>query len=592
MKQTGFVGLPAKTYIDGFDWVSPNRLLFSIAEKEDGPLVEPFGTGELYGVNADGSGQSHALVGYRAEVYSPGGTHINKKSNEVNGYLINTLKDDDDSVMLEVFEYGKAFTEMHKMNVNSGSRVTVAKAPVRRANITTDVAGNARFAMGADIENNTKTYYKDGPKAEWVLINDQAQSGLNVAPVGMNADNTIGYLIVEEEKGPDALYAMDTKTLKRTLIVKDETANPSYFFKSPLDDSLFGIGYANGYPHIMYLDKENPYAKITKSVQATLKEKFVVPISYTKDGNLIMFAAEADNASTAYYLFDRTKDQLSYVAENSSWLKPEQMALTDVYQITSRDGLKMEAFLTLPKGSDGKNLPLIVNPHGGPFNAADGWGFNPEVQLLANRGYAVLQVNFRGSEGYGRDFETKGYKQWGGTMQDDLTDATRWAIKSGIADPKRICIYGASYGGYAALMGAAKEPDLYACAVGNVGVYDMNMMYGRGDVLDGTDDYSIKFLEKTLGKEKLKEISPTQLASRIKAPVLMFAGRQDRRAPPIHTETMQKALLANGKSVEVKIYENESHGNFLIENDIDLANRLLAFLDKYIGPSSQAAKKN
>jgi dipeptidyl aminopeptidase/acylaminoacyl peptidase len=255
-----------------------------------------------------------------------------------------------------------------------------------------------------------------------------------------------------------------------------------------------------------------------------------------------------------------------------------------------RDGLKVEAFLTLPNNSNGKNLPLIVNPHGGPFGVHDTWGFNPDVQMLANRGYAVLQVNFRGSSNYGRAFRISGFKQWGGTMQDDLTDATKWAIKSGIANPNRICIYGASYGGYAALMGVAKEPDLYRCAIGNVGVYDMKMMYGRGDIQD--DESGENFLRVSLGENNLDAISPTKLASRIKVPVLLTAGREDERAPPEHTEAMARALEQLGKPVEMKIYTGEGHGNYLQENKLDFANRVLNFLDKHIGPGSQNAKAN
>jgi dipeptidyl aminopeptidase/acylaminoacyl peptidase len=209
---------------------------------------------------------------------------------------------------------------------------------------------------------------------------------------------------------------------------------------------------------------------------------------------------------------------------------------------------------------------------------------------LASRGYAVLQVNFRGSGNYGRAFLRSGYKQWGATMQDDLTDATRWAIKEGIADSSRICIYGSSYGGYAALMGAVKEPDLYRCAIGDIGVYDMNLMYEVGDIQTTEDGKN--FLKEALGERNLDSASPTKLANKIKASVLLLAGREDDRAPVEHTNAMYRALKRADKEVEIKIYKKEEHGNYVLENKVDHARRVLIFFDKHIGPSSQKARSN
>jgi dipeptidyl aminopeptidase/acylaminoacyl peptidase len=254
--------------------------------------------------------------------------------------------------------------------------------------------------------------------------------------------------------------------------------------------------------------------------------------------------------------------------------------------LKARDGMPLEGFLTIPRGSNGKNLPMIVNPHGGPFGPYDAWGYNGEVQLLASRGYAVLQLNYRGSGNYGRAFEHAGYKQWGGTMQDDLTDATRWAIQQGIADAHRICIYGASYGGYAALEGVAKEPSLYRCAIGYVGVYDMPTMFHAGDIQYSKSGEN--FLKETLGEDNLDVISPTHLADRITVPVMMVAGREDVRAPPKHTEMMRDALQKAGKQVDTKIYAGEGHGFYTIEDRTDLYTRMLAFLDRNIGSGAAA----
>jgi dipeptidyl aminopeptidase/acylaminoacyl peptidase len=233
---------------------------------------------------------------------------------------------------------------------------------------------------------------------------------------------------------------------------------------------------------------------------------------------------------------------------------------------------------------------VVINPHGGPFGVYDRWGFDPEVQMLASQGYAVMQVNFRGSGNYGKTFEEKGYKQFGRAMQDDLTDATRWLIERGVAPPGKICIYGASYGGYAALMGAAREPELYNCVIGNVGVYDLKKMYSYKST-GAFNKYSSawwlkKFYLETLGSEGLEQTSPVNLASTIKAPILLGAGALDKNVPVSQTKSMGAALQKANKPVEIKIYPSEGHGNFLLENQLDWANRVLLFLDRTIGPNS------
>jgi len=586
LTQTGHVTLPKNNHVGDFYWVNPNRILFTVGQKE-GALNQPLGTGEIYGVNVDGKGQG-VLIGFGAQ--SGLASQIKRDSNYVVAYMLDTLKDDDDNVIISTFKYGSEFTEAYRMNVNDGRRVVVAKAPVRRATLLTDRQSVVRFATGAGNDNLSKTYFRTDANSDWVLINDESETELAVTPIGFNADNTIAYLEKEEKQGPNGIYSFDLKTQKETLLIKDDDADPGRLLFSPVERSLYGVSFMDGYPRTEYLDPNNEYAKIEKRLSASFKDYSVASLGYTKDGMLGLFVVYGDKLAGDFYLYDKKTEKLSYLAGRSSWLKPESLSTMEPYKIEARDGTQMIGYLTVPKNSKGQNLPLIIHPHGGPFGPFDSWGYDPEVQMLANRGYAVLQVNFRGSGNYGRSFTRIGYKQWGKTMQDDLTDATKWAIREGIADPNRICIYGASYGGYASLMGVAKEPDLYKCAIGNVGVYDMQMMYGRGDI-QGSESGE-NFLEDSLGRNDLAAISPNRLAANIKVPVLLMAGREDVRAPPAHTEAMYRALQSLGKPVEMKIYQGEGHGNYLVENQIDFANRVLSFLDKYIGPGSQNAKAN
>ena len=222
---------------------------------------------------------------------------------------------------------------------------------------------------------------------------------------------------------------------------------------------------------------------------------------------------------------------------------------------------------------------MIIHPHGGPFGVRDWWGYYDEAQILAAHGYAVLRVNFRGSGGFGEAHQIAGYKQWGLAMQDDLTDATNWAIAEGIADPKRICIYGASYGAYAALMGVAREPNLYACAAGNVGVYDLPELPNTANFAQTRET---AFFKRVMNPD-LEAVSPTRMASRIRVPVFLSAGGMDETAPKKHTDRMEAALKAAGVPVEYALYPTEGHGIYKLENNRDYYTRLLAFFARHLG---------
>ncbi len=273
-----------------------------------------------------------------------------------------------------------------------------------------------------------------------------------------------------------------------------------------------------------------------------------------------------------------------HLLSRRDWFDPEAMAPVRSFSFKARDGMTLYGYLTIPRNA-GKNLPMVVLPHGGPFFVADQWQFDTEPQMLAAAGYAVLQVNYRGSSGHGLAYERAGKREWGGKMQDDVTDATHWAIDQGIADAQRICIYGASYGGYAALMGVAKEPALYKCAAGYVGVYDLPMMFGKGDIPQA---YSGKaYLHDWIGNpSELGKLSPARLASQIKVPVFLAAGGQDERAPIAQSEGMEKALRAAGVPVETLYFRTEGHGFYEQAHQQEFYNKLLAFLDRNIGAAA------
>jgi dipeptidyl aminopeptidase/acylaminoacyl peptidase len=310
----------------------------------------------------------------------------------------------------------------------------------------------------------------------------------------------------------------------------------------------------------------------------------------SKDETKTLVVTYTDRSQGTYYFYDRATDKLTKLVDISPWIEEANMAPMKPVQYTSRDGLTIHGYLTLPIGVEPKNLPVVVNPHGGPWYR-DRWGFNPEVQFLANRGYAVLQMNFRGSTGYGKAFWEASFKQWGRTMQDDITDGVQWLIKEGIADPKRVAIYGGSYGGYATLAGLAFTPDLYACGVDYVGVSNlftfMNTFppyweLGRKMVYEMVGDP-----EKD--KDLMTAASPFFHADKIKAPLLVAQGANDPRVNKAESDQIVDALKARGIDVPYIVKDNEGHGFMLEENRFDFYRAMEAFLGKHLGGRVETA---
>ena len=306
----------------------------------------------------------------------------------------------------------------------------------------------------------------------------------------------------------------------------------------------------------------------------------------TKAEDKFIVRVYSDRSLGAYYIYDKTADKLTKIADIGPWLKAEELAEMNPIEYKSRDGLTIQGYLTLPNGytmETAKDLPVVVNPHGGPW-ARDSWGFNPEIQFLANRGYAVLQMNFRGSTGYGRKFWEDSFKQWGLTMQDDVSDGVKWLVSKGIADPKRVAIYGGSYGGYATLMGIVKDPDQYAAAVDYVGVSNM---FTFMNTIPPYWKPMLDMFHEMVGDPKkdsalLASVSPVFHVDRIKTPLFIAQGANDPRVNKAESDQMVEALKKKGVVVEYMVKANEGHGFHNEENRFDFYRAMEKFLGAHL----------
>lgn len=588
--RVGAMQLGRNIHITDLDWIGSDRLIYAIGQKY-GDLKRPLATGELFAIDVDGD-HPDILVGYRAGgTNNPSATRIQQRTSErIFATLIEPVDDDPTQVFIASFKFDNAeepYTRVDRLDVRNGRRTKVAQAPVPRADFLLDHAQQVRFAWGAQADNANKLHYRADDDSEWVLLNDEGTSSRVMTPLGFSSDNTTAYLLVDHPSGPSSVQAMDPGTRVMREVVRDTVADPFLVLRSPRDESPFGVIVAAETMKALYFDPESADAKLHRMLQNSFPGQIVQLRRLADDGETGLLTVHGSRNSGEIYAFNAKTRAANFLAAADSRLDPDLLGQTKGIRFDARDGTPIHGYLTLPPGSDGKNLPLVVMPHGGPFGIADNGLFDTEVQLLATRGYAVLQPNFRGSGGYGRAFQLAGYRQWGRLMQDDVTDATRWAIAQGIADERRICIHGSSYGAYAALMGVAREPSLYRCASGNIGVYDLRAMHRVGDT--SSVKWGQNFLADVMAMDRLDQDSPTLLADRIRVPVLLSAGKEDERAPPLHTERMRDALQKAGVPVETKIYAGEGHGYFVIANRVDYYTRLLGFLDRHIGQAASAS---
>jgi dipeptidyl aminopeptidase/acylaminoacyl peptidase len=587
--------LSDKKSVGAFYWIGPSRLMFT-ASRKVGRFAQPFGTGEWYAVDANGE-KPRTLVEYG----TLGATAKAKQVSFSESFsLLEALPENNQNVIMQVrsgISAEKFLTEAVLLDTYSGRRKVLSKAPKENCNIILDAKNEPRFSVCSDskaddgsFEENSELYRRESA-GNWVLVNKSKATGQLISVLGASEDGKI-YATSDDRKKPAAFGYLDPVTGVFKSEFQDPVADISDYLIATDRSTIFGVVTEAGAPKVHLLDEQSADAQLYVSLSEAFPKQYVDFSSATLDGKQILVSVSSDKNPGELYLYDRSTKKARFLIRNRQWLSSENMADVKPVKIKSRDGIDLYGYLTIPKGKSPKsNLPLIINPHGGPIGPRDNWGFNWEAQLFASRGYAVLQLNFRGSGGYGQAFQDMGHMQWGGKMQDDLTDATLWAIKEGHADAKRICIYGGSYGGYASLMGPAKEQGLYQCAVGYVGVYDMPMMFTKGDI--SQRDSGKRFLYKTIGSDSavLKAISPTELASKIKVPVFLAAGARDVRAPPEHTEAMRDALVKAGNPPEeVIIQSGEMHGFYEEANNLNLYTKMLAFFDKHIGDKKVASK--
>jgi dipeptidyl aminopeptidase/acylaminoacyl peptidase len=475
-------------------------------------------------------------------------------------------------VLIELTDEYSVFPTVHALDIYTGLTSVVQRARSPILSWTTDRAGVVRF--GAGFDNNKATYItRDSADASWRTLAKWELGEGDFEALGFGP--TPGTLLVNaSHNGRDAIFEMDlNEKANRQLLFADpevDVGGPIYW---PADRRIVGFRYDADKPQRMVFDAE---AKgIFDAIDGVLPNAVNYVIDSSANGRRLLIASSKDTRPTEFHLLDLDQKKMSRVGSANPALANAQLAPMKPVRIKAPDGKMLPGYLTLPVGSDGKKVPMIVYPHGGP-HVRDHWGFDEMVQFFASRGYAVLQVNYRGSIGYGYEWYDAGLQGWGTVMVDDITAATRWAINEGIADPAHTCIVGWSYGGYAALMSAVREPDLYRCSVSIAGVSDLKALASEDARFYG----GRKAVNRILGTDtdELKAGSPLRSPEKIKVPVLLVHGDDDIQVLVDHSKRMARALDGAKKKYELVIIKDGNHALSRFEWRQTLLTKLEVFL--------------
>ena len=495
--------------------------------------------------------------------------------------IIDMLPDDDENILVQLRMSNARSPDVVKLNIRKNSVKTVKKGVAGVGSWMTDEDGRVRIGRTYDRDTSTGSiiFQREG-STKWRTVweySSFSEDAISVLGFG-EAPNKVWYEAYKD--GRVAVFSADIskQNIEPELVYSHPKRDVETYLRYRKDKKdPIGIGFRDENFHHVTWDKET--SDFEKSIYELFPDKEVYFLGTSDDRNRYLIFAENSSTPGSFYLGDKKLGTLDLVANSYPALANKVLPAKKELFYKARDGLDIEAFLTLPEGKD-KNLPTIIFPHGGPIAADDEKGFDYWTSFFANRGYAVVQMNFRGSTGYGFDFMKAGLGQWGGQMQEDVEDATYWAINEGIADPNRICIVGGSYGGYAALMGAATS-DLYQCAVSFAGVSDLLLLLDGGRRYGGEETLRIMLGDKS--RTELKEISPVNLADQIKIPVLLVQGEDDSRVLLKHGEDMRDAMKEAGVDYIYIQQEDSDHFLTLKKNRLQFFKETEKFLKKHIG---------
>jgi dienelactone hydrolase len=575
-------------YINGVVWLTDERFMVSY-HKRVGYLDNRTSNSIWVAYDIDGENGRQLTVPQRA-YYD----------------VISTLPNKPDKILVgKRFVYGMMTgnyfqyegEKLFEIDIHTGKEKYLAIEAEDASSYVADTNGNARAARiltkenrDAGIESGEFLFelaLKRTPNSKWeniaLPIFGTPENAARVGLLGFNHDNTILYMTSDINSKLANIYSVNIQSLETKLVHEENVSEISglgRFYHRGLE----AVSISSDYNNLIFLSEESEMKKVITQLYASLgvdpKTTDIRISSYTDDGNQLIVRLSSDRDPGVFYLFNRgldgSKPEIRFLDTANDMIDPELMASMTPFSFTSRDGKTIHGYYVLPTTGEGP-FPMVQLVHGGPHGIREYWGWDREAQFLASRGYAVVKVNFRGSGGYGYDFLRAGHKQWGGKMINDMTDGTMWMVEQGFADKDKLCIYGGSYGGYGTLQSLVREPDLYKCGIGYVGVYSLLEMKESGDIPRGESGRN--YLDRVLGvnEERLAKYSPALNVDKIKAELFIAHGSEDVRVPMEQYEVLSENLKKIGKPY-ISMIREEGHGYSKPENRYDFYSTMESFL--------------
>jgi dipeptidyl aminopeptidase/acylaminoacyl peptidase len=577
-----------------FHWVSSKRLIFSL-----GNINEPSGSdtrtgGGLFAVDRDG-GEFRTLAPTLGQQIGSG----NLVARMMN--YVGLAPDMPDEIIVSANERSTAQSDVYRLNTRNGRKTLLTyENPGAVSQWVLDKSGVPRAAVSGNAENSSFVWYRKDGESKWERIGESRLFEKNFLPLSFGYDGTF-YVISNLGRDKYAIYTFDSEIKKpKDLVfehpdvdvgvsVRGVGADANNLIFDHKTKKLAGIRFEADKPAVKWVDAD--WEKLANEFGRAMPGSHLV-YGLPSQSSRMVVRTYSDRQSSTYYLFDQATKKMEYMLASRPWLKEADMVEMKPLRFKARDGLEIPAYLFLPRGHEGKKLPLVVNIHGGPHVRADRWHLDMwgpmESQFLAHHGYAVLLTNFRMTPGFGHQLYTAGIRQMGLAMQEDIEDGVDHLIKQGLVDEKRVCLYGASYGGYATLWGLVKTPDKYACGVGALVMSDIHLQLTSNRTDFTASKRGVHFWSKMAGDpatepDYLRSISPAFHADKIKAPLFIISGEADRRTPLEQAEKMREAMQKVGKNPEWMVKPEEGHGFAKLENRVDMYSKMLEFFNKHIG---------
>ena len=585
--------------VHDFEWLSNDRLYFRVAD-----FAEATGNIFLRGAYAiDIDGKHVRDLTYPLERAAERKARQNSvyfRETSTSFQVLSRTFDGSGDSIAQIFGRSQIYADVYRFNTRTGEyKLLTPQTPgnVVRWVLDRDLVPRIAVRLEERTDPNKSRrqtlWHRGGADSPWELIGQASGDEDTIQPIAFDYDNKTLYVSSNVGLDRRAIFKYDiaAKKLGEKLLQHPLIDLTGSLIFSREKKALMGVRYNATMPDATWFDADQ--SRLQDGIDKALPDTTNTVMVADESGRYALIYSASDTNPGGYYLYDREKAKLREISKSREWLPPALMSKRTFITYKTRDGMEIPAWLTTPINSEAKNLPLVVNVHGGPWARGYSgiqWGRWPVAQFLASRGYAVLEPEPRGSTGFGRKHYTSSFKQWGLTMQDDIPDGALHLVKEGIADKNRMCLYGGSYGGYAALQGLVKDPELWRCGVAFVAVTDLELLQtvSWSDTARGSDFFETDFKRRVgdheRDREQFQKTSPAKNADKIKAAVLLAMGQDDQRVPLIHGSTMKAAMDKAGKPIEYVVYSGEAHGFNKDENVIDFYTRVERFLATHLKP--------